>query len=192
MAVAIVFVVVVLVLALRATKMIRADERAVVYRLGRILPGSRGPGLVLVAPIIDRVVRVTTNEQKTALKDVSVVTSDNAAMHVDATVEFRVTDPARALAETADYREALGKLAESALRAAAGEMTLNEILAERATLSRRVQSQLATKAGAWGLQIGDVVLENLDAPGEVMQRLQDQARADGQRRQRILENESGD
>lgn len=192
MAAGIFFLVVLVVLVLRATEVIGAGERAVVYRLGRALPGARGPGLILVAPIIDRVVRVSVTEEKVTLKHVPAVTSDRAAVHIDAGIEFRVVDPARALTEVMDYREATGKLAENALRTAAAEMTLSELLVERATLSRGAHSQLVSQAKEWGLQIGDVVLEHIDAADDVVQRLQEQAAADRQRRERILENESGD
>ncbi len=192
MAIGIFFFVVLVVLALRAVKFAGPEERAVVYRLGRILPGARGPGLVLVAPIIDRVVRVSVREEKVTLKHVAAVTSDNAAVHIDASIDFRVIDPALALTQVADYRVAIGKLAENALRIAVAEMTLSELLGERAAVSRRARSELVLQAKQWGLQVGDVVLDHIDAADDVVQRLQFQAASDRQRRERISENESGD
>ncbi len=124
------------------------------------------------------------NEHTVHLWRLPVKTSDRASVHVDASVGF--------LAETADHGDALAKLAEGAFAVAVSEMALAELLVDRAAVSRRVQAELEAQAHAWGLQIVDVVFDRVDVPDEIIRGLQVQADAERRRRERIVENESGE
>ena len=168
---------------------LREYERGVVFRLGKLLPQPKGPGIVLVFRPIDSLVRVGL---RTAVHDVppqDVITRDNVSVKVNAVVYYRVIDPSRAIVEVENYTYATSQLAQTTLRSVLGQAELDDLLSERDRLNQQLQQILDNQTDPWGIKVSAVEVKHVDLP-EVMQRaMARQAEAEREKRAKIIHAE---
>lgn len=144
---------------------VKAEERAVVERLGRALPGARGPGLVFHVPFIDRLRTVSMARQSLEIRGVDVVTTGDAPVSVDLVLMFRVLDPVMALYEVSDYRNALAEMTRTSLRAVAKETTVHDGTIERKAVADRVRSRVESAVKPWGIGIETIEVTSVRSAG---------------------------
>ncbi len=184
---AVIIMLVVLIL-LSAIKVLPEYERAVVFRLGRF-HGVKGPGLFLIIPIVDRIVRVSL---RTVVMDVppqDVITRDNVSVKVNAVVYFRVVDPQKAIIEVEDYLYATSQIAQTTLRSILGEAELDELLAQREKINQRLQQIIDEHTDPWGVKVSAVEVKHVDLPEEMRRAMARQAEAERERRAKIISAE---
>lgn len=169
-------------------RILREYERGVIFRLGRYI-ATRGPGLIILLPIIDRMVKVTL---RTIVMDVTpqdVITKDNVSIKVNAVIYFRVVDPARSVIEVQDYMEATSQLAQTTLRSVLGYHELDEILARREKVNSELQKILDEHTDPWGIKVSIVELKHIDLPHEMQRAMARQAEAERERRAKVISAE---
>ncbi|MFZ5478349.1 MAG: slipin family protein [Myxococcota bacterium] len=172
-------------LLLSAVRIVREYERAVVFRLGRFVP-VRGPGLVLLVPLVDRMVSVDLRVVTHDVEKQDVITRDNVSIAINAVVYFRVVDPEKAILGVENFMYATSQLAQTTLRSVAGQAELDEILAERDKINRRLQEILDQHTGAWGVKVSQVEVKHIDLPMEMKRAMAKQAEAERERRAKII------
>ena len=182
-----VLVVVVLVVMFLASaiKILSEYERAVIFRLGRIRE-AKGPGLIIIIPGIDRMVRV---DMRTITMDVppqDVITKDNVSIKVSAVVYFRVMEANSAVTNVENYLYATSQLAQTTLRSVCGQMELDEILSEREKINMHLQEILDRSTGPWGIKISLVEVKHIDLPEEMKRSMAKQAEAERERRAKVI------
>jgi regulator of protease activity HflC (stomatin/prohibitin superfamily) len=163
-------------------------ERAVVFRLGRVL-GVKGPGLIIVLPVIDRVVKVSL---RTVVMDVppqDVITKDNVSVKVNAVVYFRVMLPEKAVVEVEDFMYATSQLAQTTLRSVIGQAELDELLSHREKINTELQVILDRETDPWGIKVSNVEVKDVDLPQEMQRAMAKQAEAERERRAKIINAE---
>ena len=180
--VVIVFVVFVL---LSAVRILKEYERGVIFRLGRLV-ASKGPGLILLVPIIDKMQKVTLRVIVFDVPPQDVITKDNVSVKVNAVVYFKVFDPNRAIVEVEDYLYATSQLAQTTLRSVIGEAELDELLAERDRINERIQGILDEATDSWGIKVSRVEVKHVDLPQEMQRAMARQAEAERERRAKII------
>jgi regulator of protease activity HflC (stomatin/prohibitin superfamily) len=164
-------------------------ERAVVFRLGRILNKPKGPGLVLILWPIDRMVKVSL---RTVVHDVpsqDVITRDNVSVKVNAVVYFRVVDPIKAVVEVENYLFATSQMAQTTLRSVLGQAEMDELLAEREKLNDELQSIIDAHTDPWGVKVSSVEVKHVDLPQEMQRAMARQAEAEREKRAKIIHAE---
>jgi regulator of protease activity HflC (stomatin/prohibitin superfamily) len=189
---ALVFVplVVITIFVLTSTvKILREYERAVVFTLGRFR-GVRGPGLVLLIPFIQEMVRVDLRIQVIEIPSQDVISHDNVSMKVDAVLYFNVTDPERAIIKVQSYMPATNMLAQTTLRAVLGQHELDEMLSERKKLSADVQSILDAQTETWGIKVSNVEIRTVELTENMVRAIAKQAEAERDRRAKIIHAEA--
>jgi regulator of protease activity HflC (stomatin/prohibitin superfamily) len=167
-----------------AIKILQEYERGVIFRLGR-LAGVKGPGLVLIIPIIDRMVKVSLRIITMDIPPQDVITKDNVSVKINAVVYFRVVDPAKAVVAVENYIYATSQLAQTTLRSVCGEAELDEILAHRENINLKIQSILDRMTESWGIKISAVEVKHIDLPHEMQRAMARQAEAERERRAKI-------
>ena len=163
-------------------------ERAVVFRLGR-LSGAKGPGLILVIPFVDKIVRV---DQRTVTMDIptqDVITRDNISIQVNAVLYFRVLDPSKAIVQVENYLYATSQLAQTTLRSVCGEAALDDLLQERDALNLKIQSIIDKHTDPWGIKVSMVEIKHIDLPQEMQRAMAKEAEAERDRRAKIIQAE---
>jgi regulator of protease activity HflC (stomatin/prohibitin superfamily) len=168
-----------------SVKVLNEYERGVVFRLGRII-GAKGPGLIILIPFVDRMVRV---DMRTVTLDVppqDVISRDNVTIKVNAVVYFRVVEPNRAVVEVENYLLATSKLAQTTLRSVLGQVELDELLASRESINHRLQEILDSQTGPWGVKVSNVEVKQIDLPSEMQRAMARQAEAERERRAKII------
>jgi len=166
-------------------KILREYERAVVFRLGRMVP-ARGPGITYVLPFVEKMLRV---DLRTVTMDVApqdVITRDNVSVKVSAVLYFRVLAPARAIREVENYLVATSQLAQVTLRSVCGQGELDELLAERDKIYARIQAILDAQTEPWGVKVVLVELKHIDIPQEMQRAMAKQAEAERERRAKVI------
>jgi regulator of protease activity HflC (stomatin/prohibitin superfamily) len=166
-------------------KVLNEYERGVVFRLGRII-GAKGPGLIILVPIIDRMIRV---DMRTITLDVppqDVISKDNVTLKVNAVVYFRVVEPNRAVVEVENYLLATSKLSQTTLRSVLGQVELDELLSSRDTINQRLQTILDGQTEPWGVKVSNVEVKQIDLPVEMQRAMAKQAEAERERRAKII------
>jgi regulator of protease activity HflC (stomatin/prohibitin superfamily) len=171
-----------------AVKVLREYERAVVFRLGR-LQGVKGPGLILLIPGIDKMVRVSLRTETLDVPPQDVITRDNVSVKVNAVVFFRVLDAPKAVVEVANYLYATSQIAQTTLRSICGQADLDEILSEREKLNRDLQKIIDTQTEPWGVKVGVVEIKQVDLPQEMQRAIARQAEAERERRAKVINAE---
>jgi regulator of protease activity HflC (stomatin/prohibitin superfamily) len=171
-----------------AVRVLREYERAVIFRLGRLM-GVRGPGLVLLIPIVDRMVKVSLRTVTMDVPPQDVITRDNVSVKVNAVIYFRVVDAARAIVEVENYLYATSQIAQTTLRATAGQAELDGILAEREKLNRELQQIIDLQTEPWGVKVSVVEIKNVDLPQEMQRAIARQAEAERERRAKVINAE---
>lgn len=183
----VVFVLVIMFLA-SAIKILSEYERAVIFRLGRIRD-AKGPGLIIIIPGIDRMVRV---DMRTITMDVppqDVITKDNVSIKVSAVVYFRVMEANSAVTNVENYLYATSQLAQTTLRSVCGQMELDEILSEREKINMRLQEILDRSTEPWGIKVSLVEVKHIDLPEEMKRSMAKQAEAERERRAKVINAE---
>ena len=180
-----IIVLVVLVLLKMSIYVLREYERAVVFRLGR-LAGVRGPGLILVIPFIDRLVRVSLRIVAMDVPPQDVVTKDNVSVKVNAVVYFRVFEPDKAIVEVQDYNYATSQLSQTTLRSVIGGAELDELLSAREKINIELQTILDRQTDSWGIKVSAVEVKHVDLPDTMQRALAKQAEAERERRAKVI------
>ena len=171
-----------------AIRILREYERGVVFRLGRLV-GAKGPGLIILIPIVDRMVRV---DLRTIAHDVppqDVITKDNVSLKVNAVVYFRVMDPSNAIVEVEDFYFATSQLAQTTLRSILGQSELDDILTDREKINQRLQHILDQATDPWGIKVSMVEVKHVDLPIEMQRAMARQAEAERERRAKVINAE---
>ena len=171
---------------LNSIKILTEYERGVIFRLGRLLPTPKGPGIILVFRPIDRMVRIPLRVETLEVPSQDVVTRDNVTVKVSAVVFFRVLEPARAVVEVKHYVHATSQLAQTRLRSVLGEADLDELLSQREKLNSRLQSTLDEQTGHWGIKVQAVEVKHVDLPEQMIRAIARQAEAERERRAKII------
>jgi regulator of protease activity HflC (stomatin/prohibitin superfamily) len=178
-----------LFIAASAIKILRQYERAVVFTLGKF-QGVQGPGLVLLIPFIQEMVRVDLRIQVIEIPTQDVISRDNVSMKVDAVLYFHVSDPERAIIQVQDYLPATNMLAQTTLRAVLGQHELDEMLSERKKLSSDVQDILDTQTETWGIKVSNVEIRTVELTENMVRAIAKQAEAERDRRAKIIHAEA--
>lgn len=166
-------------------KVLNEYERGVIFRLGRII-GAKGPGLMILIPVIDRMIKV---DMRTVTLDVppqDCISKDNVTIKVNAVVYFRVVEPNRAVVEVENYLLATSKLAQTTLRSVLGQVELDELLASREAINHRLQTILDQQTEPWGVKVSNVEVKQIDLPTEMQRAMAKQAEAERERRAKII------
>jgi regulator of protease activity HflC (stomatin/prohibitin superfamily) len=177
---------IVVVYLISSIKILAEYERGVIFRLGKLLPQAKGPGLILVFRPIDRMVRVTL---RTVVHDVpaqDVITHDNVSVKVNAVVYFRVVDPRRAIVEVENYHYATSQLAQTTLRSVLGQVELDDLLSQRERLNQQLQHILDDATDTWGIKVSAVEVKHVDLPPDMQRALARQAEAERERRAKVI------
>ena len=171
---------------INSIKILNEYERGVIFRLGKLFPRPKGPGVILVFAPIDRIVRVGL---RTIVMDVppqDVITKDNVSVKVNAVVYFRVMDPLRAIVEVENYHYATSQLAQTTLRSVLGQVELDGLLSEREQLNQELQQILDTQTDPWGVKVSAVEVKHVDLPPDMQRAMARQAEAEREKRAKII------
>jgi regulator of protease activity HflC (stomatin/prohibitin superfamily) len=168
-----------------AIKILREYERGVIFQLGRFWK-VKGPGLIVVIPVIQQMVRVDLRVIVMDVPTQDVITRDNVTVHVNAVVYFRVIDPEKAIIQVEKYLEAVSQLSQTTLRSVLGQHELDELLAERDTLNQDIQSILDRQTDAWGIKVSNVEIKHVDLDESMIRAIAAQAEAERQRRAKVI------
>jgi regulator of protease activity HflC (stomatin/prohibitin superfamily) len=171
-----------------AIKILREYERGVVFRLGRVIP-VRGPGLVLIWPIIDKLVKVGLRTVTFDVPSQDVITRDNITVKVNAVLYFRVIDPVKAIIDVEDYLFATSQIAQTTLRVILGQGQLDDLLTKREELNAELQKVIDFQTEPWGVKVTAVEVKNVDLPTEMLRAIAKQAEAERERRAKIIHAE---
>ncbi len=189
MAVALVVIAILLILVLMllaaAIRILREYERGVVFRLGRLI-AQKGPGLILLIPIIDQMVRVDLRTVTLTVPPQEVITKDNVTVRVNAVAYFRVIDPNRAVTEVENYLVATTQIAQTTLRSVLGKAELDALLGERERLNVELQQIIDEQTEPWGVKVTTVEVKDVELPGDMQRAIARQAEAERERRAKII------
>ena len=184
----IVVLVIVAVILISSVKILYEYERGVIFRLGRIV-GARGPGFIIVIPVLERMVRVSLRLVTMDVPPQDVITRDNVSVKVNAVVYFRVVEPIKAILQVENYLYATSQLAQTTLRSTLGQVELDELLAEREKLNLKLQEVLDKQTDAWGIKVTMVEVKYVDLPQEMQRAMAKQAEAERERRAKVISAE---
>jgi regulator of protease activity HflC (stomatin/prohibitin superfamily) len=176
----------ILILVASAVKICREYERGVVFRLGRLILPPKGPGLFLIIPVVDRMLKISL---RTVVMDVppqDVITRDNVSIKVNAVVYFRVMQADKSVVEVENYLYATSQLAQTTLRSVVGQAELDELLAAREKMNRELQSILDRQTDPWGIKVSMVEIKHVDLPEEMKRAMARQAEAERERRAKVI------
>ena len=179
--------VVILILAY-AIRILREYERGVIFRLGRLV-GAKGPGLILLIPVIDKMVKVSLRVVTMDVPEQDIITRDNVTVRVNAVVYFRVVDSVKAIIAVEDYRYAISMISQTTLRAVLGQVELDTLLSERDKLNDRLQKIIDEDTEPWGIKVTKVEVKNVDLPQEMQRAIARQAEAERERRAKVIHAE---
>ncbi|MFN4319532.1 MAG: slipin family protein [Aquificaceae bacterium] len=179
---------VVIILAV-SVKIVPEYQRAVIFRLGRVI-GAKGPGLFILIPIIDRMVKVDLRTVTLDVPTQDIITKDNVSVSVDAVVYFRVIDPVKAIVAVENYLYATSQIAQTTLRSVCGAAELDELLSEREKLNLQLQEIIDRQTDPWGIKVVAVELKRIDLPEELRRAMAKQAEAERERRAKIITAEA--
>lgn len=181
-------VLVVIIILASAIRVLREYERAVVFRLGRAIRG-KGPGLILLIPFVDKMVKVSLRVVVMDIPPQDVITRDNVSVKVNAVLYFRVVDPNRAILEVENFLFATSQLAQTTLRSVLGQAELDDLLAERDKINVRLQEIIDLHTEPWGIKVSSVEVKDVDLPVEMKRAMARQAEAERERRAKIINAE---
>ncbi len=184
----IIVIVIGVLLLLSAIKILREYERGVIFRLGRLV-GVRGPGIFLIIPFVDRMVKVSLRTVTMDVPPQDVITRDNVSVKVNAVLYFRVLDPAKAVVEVEDYLFATSQLAQTTLRSVLGQAELDELLSARDKINRELQQIIDHHTDPWGIKVSMVEVKHVDLPTEMQRAMARQAEAERERRAKVINAE---
>jgi regulator of protease activity HflC (stomatin/prohibitin superfamily) len=171
-----------------AIRILREYERGVIFRLGRLI-STKGPGLIILNPIIDKMVKVSLRLVTMDVPAQDVITRDNVSIKVNAVIYFRVMDPNNAVVEVENFLFATSQLAQTTLRSVCGQVELDELLAERERINTQIQSILDHATDPWGIKVTTVEVKHIDLPQEMQRAMAKQAEAERERRAKVINAE---
>ncbi len=172
-----------------ALKVLREYERAVVFRLGRLI-AAKGPGLIILIPVVDRMVKVSLRMVAMDVPPQDVITRDNVSVKVNAVVYFRVMEPTKAVVDVEDYLFATSQLAQTTLRSVCGQAMMDDLLSERDKINHELQSILDKHTDPWGIKVSTVEVKHIDLPTEMQRAMARQAEAERDRRAKVISAEA--
>ena len=179
-------VVIVLIWLFNSLNVLREYERGVIFRVGRLLPEPKGPGLIWVFWPIDRIMRVSLRTITLDVPPQDVITKDSVSVKLNAVIYFRVVDPSRAIVEVENYLYATSQLAQTTLRSALGEVDLNSLLSQRETLNQRLQEILDQHTDPWGIKVSLVEIKGVDLPENMQRAMARQAEAEREKLAKVI------
>jgi regulator of protease activity HflC (stomatin/prohibitin superfamily) len=185
----IVVIVIVALYLMSSIKILAEYERGVIFRLGRLLPEAKGPGVILVFAPVDRIVRISLRVDTIEVPPQDVVTRDNVTVKVNAVIYFRVVEPRLAVVEVSNFLYATSQLAQTTLRSVLGEVELDELLSKREAVNTRLQAILDQHTSPWGVKVSMVEVKQVDLPEQMIRALAKQAEAERERRAKIIHAE---
>ena len=183
---ALVLVFIVVVYLISAIKILAEYERGVIFRLGKLLPQPKGPGVVLVFVPIDRMVKVSLRTVVLDVPPQDVITKDNVSVKVNAVLYYRVMDPRRAIVEVENFNYATSQLAQTTLRSVLGQVELDDLLSQRERLNRELQAILDQRTDPWGIKVSAVEVKHVDLPENMQRAMARQAEAEREKRAKII------
>ena len=166
-------------------KVLNEYERGVIFRLGRVI-GAKGPGMIVLVPILDKMIRIDLRTVTMDVPPQDVITKDNVTVKVNAVVYFKVVDPNKAVVEVENYLLATSKLAQTTLRSVLGQVELDTLLASRDTINHQLQTILDTQTEPWGVKVANVEVKQIDLPTEMQRAMAKQAEAERERRAKVI------
>jgi regulator of protease activity HflC (stomatin/prohibitin superfamily) len=184
-----VIVVVILILLAASIRVVQEYERGVIFRLGRVVEGAKGPGLFFIIPIIDRMVKVNLQIVTLDVPPQDVITKDNVTVRVNAVCYFQVFQPVKAIVEVQNYLYATSQIAQTTLRAVLSKADLDDILSERDRLNQDLQRIIDDLTDPWGVKVALVEIKDVDLPTEMQRAMARQAEAERERRAKIINAE---
>ena len=182
-------IIIVVLYLLTSIKILREYERGVIFRLGRVLPQAKGPGIILVFAPLDRMVRVSLRIDTLEVPSQDVVTRDNVTVKVNAVIYFRVIDPRLAVVEVTNFQYATSQLAQTTLRSVLGEHELDDLLSQREKLNLNLQEKLDRDTDAWGIKVSKVEIKAVDLPESMQRAMAKQAEAEREKRAKLIHAE---
>ncbi len=171
-----------------AIRILNEYERGVIFRLGRVI-GSKGPGLIILIPIVDKMVKVSLRLITMDVDPQDVITRDNVSVKVNAVIYFRVMESVKAIIEVENYMYATSQLAQTTLRSVCGQAELDDLLAEREKINAQLQEILDTHTDPWGIKVSTVEVKHIDLPQEMQRAMAKQAEAERERRAKVINAE---
>ena len=193
MAAAIIAIVVVLallgLLLASAIKIVREYERAIVFRLGRLLPHPKGPGLFFRIPLVDQIIKVDLRTITLMIPPQEVITKDNVPVRVNAVTYFRILDPKSAIVEVENFMVATSQVAQTTLRSVLGQHVLDELLSEREKINSLLQGIIDEQTAPWGIKVSIVEVNDVEIPGDMQRAMARQAEAERERRAKVINAE---
>jgi len=171
-----------------ALRILNEYERGVIFRLGRVIK-AKGPGLIILIPVVDKMIKVTLRLIAMDVDPQDVITRDNVSVKVNAVIYFRVIDSIKAIVEVENYTYAMSQLAQTTLRSVCGQAELDELLSEREKINNKLQEILDTHTDPWGIKVATVELKHIDLPQEMQRAMARQAEAERERRAKVINAE---
>ena len=168
-----------------ALRILNEYERGVIFRLGRVIK-AKGPGLIILIPVVDKMVKVSMRLVAMDVDPQDVITKDNVSVKVNAVIYFRVIDPIKAIIEVENYSYAMSQLAQTTLRSVCGQAELDELLSAREKINSELQEILDTHTDPWGIMVATVELKHIDLPQEMQRAMAKQAEAERERRAKVI------
>ena len=171
-----------------AIRILNEYERGVIFRLGRVIK-AKGPGLIILIPVIDKMVKVSMRLVAMDVDPQDVISRDNVSVKVNAVIYFRVIEPIKAIVEVEDYAYAMSQLAQTTLRSVCGQAELDELLSAREKINSKLQEILDTHTDPWGIKVTTVELKHIDLPQDMQRSMAKQAEAERERRAKVINAE---
>ncbi|MGH7319402.1 MAG: slipin family protein [Candidatus Rokuibacteriota bacterium] len=181
-------VIVVLFFVFSAIKILREYERGVIFRLGRLI-GAKGPGIIFLWPMIDRMVKVSLRTIAMDVPPQDVITRDNVSVKVNAVIFFRVVDPRNAVVQVEDFLYATSQIAQTTLRSVLGQVELDDLLASRDKINQQLQRIIDEQTDPWGVKVSTVEVKHVDLPQDMQRAMSKQAEAERERRAKVINAE---
>jgi len=185
----VVVIVIVVLYVLSSIKILAEYERGVIFRLGRLLPAAKGPGVILVFAPVDRMVRISLRQEALEVPSQDIITRDNVTLKVNAVIFLRVIDSNKAVVEVSNYLYQTSQFAQTTLRSVLGEVELDELLSHREKLNTRIQSILDQHTAPWGVKVVNVEVKQVDLPESMLRAMAKQAEAEREKRSKIIHAE---
>ncbi|MGD8370094.1 MAG: slipin family protein [Syntrophobacterales bacterium] len=186
----IIFLVVLVVLFLAsAIRILNEYERGVIFRLGRVMSRAKGPGLIIIIPVVDRLVKISLRLVAMDVPPQDVITRDNVSVKVNAVIYFRVMDSIKAVVEVENYLYATSQLAQTTLRSVCGQAELDELLSDREKINTQLQEILDKHTDPWGVKVTTVEVKHIDLPQDMQRAMARQAEAERERRAKVINAE---
>ncbi len=182
-------VAIIVIYLLSSVKILAEYERGVIFRLGRLLPEAKGPGIILVFAPVDRIVRISLRQEAMEVPPQDIITRDNVTLKVNAVIFLRVVDPRKAVNEVANYLYQTSQFAQTTLRSVLGEVELDELLAHREKVNLRLQTILDEHTDPWGVKVVRVEVKQVDMPETMLRAMARQAEAEREKRAKIIHAE---